>query len=126
MTTVKRNATNRQRGKSWERDIETYARDLGLDADRTRDTGTLDQGDIAIRTGGSVVVVEAKNTAKFTPGPFGEEALREARQFAERRGWDEGRILPVVFVKRRQKGTSQGFALTTIEAYLDLVRRVTE
>lgn len=95
---------------------------MGFDVDRTRDTGTKDQGDLVIREGGQYVVVEAKN-AKLEPGPFVEEALIEAKHFAEFRGLSEERVHPVVFIKRRGVGgIAKAFALTTIEEYLRLVK----
>lgn len=125
MTTeaARRNRRNRAAGKDWERTIEVEARLLGFDADRTRDTGTKDQGDLAIRAGSQFVIVEAKNTAKLEAGPFVEEALLEAKHFAELRGLPAERVHPVVFVKRRGKGgMAEAFALTTIEEYLRLVK----
>ncbi|MGL5825579.1 MAG: hypothetical protein ACRCYU_12325 [Nocardioides sp.] len=120
--TAKRNARNRSAGKAWERAIEQGARELGFDADRTRDTGTFDQGDLAIRVGGQFVIVEAKNAA-FQPGPFVEEALVEAKHFAELRNLPADRVHPVVFVKRRGVGgIERAFALTTIGEYLRLVK----
>lgn len=119
---ARQNARNRRAGKAWERDIEQQGRLLGFDVDRTRDTGLKDQGDLVIRESGLFVVVEAKN-AKLTPGPFVEEALLEAKHFAEFRNLDPERVHPVVFVKRRGVAAiGPAFALTTIEEYLRLVK----
>lgn len=121
MGDAKQNGRNRRAGKAWERDIEQGARQRGYDADRTRDTGTKDQGDLCIRVGGQFVVVEAKNAA-LQPGPFVEEALLEAKHFAELRSLPAERVHPVVFVKRRGKADiGEAFALTTIDEYLRLV-----
>jgi hypothetical protein len=118
---AKRNARNRGAGKRWEKEIEDGGRALGIDTDRTRDTGTKDQGDLVMRVdGGKFVVIEAKN-AKFEPGPFVEEALVEAKHFAEFRKLDASRVHPVVFVKRRGKNFLDSFALITVREYLRLV-----
>lgn len=119
---AKRNARNRGAGKRWEAEIEKGGRELGIDTDRTRDTGVKDQGDLVMRTGGSYLVIEAKN-AKLEPGPFVEEALVEAKHFAELRGLDAELVHPVVFVKRRGKNFLDSFALITIREYLRLVRK---
>jgi len=119
---AKRNARNRGAGKRWEKEIEDGGRASGIDTDRTRDTGTKDQGDLVMRPGGGkFVVIEAKN-AKLEPGPFVEEALIEAAHFAELRGLDPANVHPVVFVKRRGKGFLDSFALTTTREYLRLVK----
>lgn len=118
--TARRNARNRARGKTWERTIEVEGRKLGFDIDRTRDTGTHDQGDLALRYLGKTIVIEAKNAA-FQPGPFVEEAILEATNYANKRN---SPTLPhaVVFVKRRGKGgLEEHFALTTVGEYLRLV-----
>lgn len=118
---AKRNARNRRAGKDWERTIEVEGRKMGFDVDRTRDTGIQDQGDLALRHNGKLVVIEAKN-AKFEPGPFVEEALLEAQHFATKRGLAEAPHA-VAFVKRRGKGgLVEHFALTTIGEYLRLVK----
>lgn len=125
MTDVARqNARNRRAGKAWERDLEQQGRKLGHDIDRTRDTGLKDQGDLVIRSGGRYFVVEAKN-AKLQPGPFVDEALLEAKHFAEFRGLDEERVHPVVFVKKAGKSDIRdGLALLPIGEYLRLVKAV--
>lgn len=119
---ARQNRRNRGAGKAWERAIEVEGRQMGFDVDRTRDTGTKDQGDLVIREGGQYVVVEAKNAA-LQPGPFVEEALLEAKHFAEFRGLPAERVHPVVFIKRRGVGSiGKAFALTTIDEYLRLVK----
>lgn len=120
---AKRNARNRGAGKRWEKEIEDGGRALGIDTDRTRDTGTKDQGDLVMRVdGGQYVVIEAKNAA-LQPGPFVEEALVEAKHFAELRGLPAERVHPVVFVKRRGKNFLDSFALITVREYLRLVSK---
>ncbi|MGL5852637.1 MAG: hypothetical protein ACRCZD_17800 [Phycicoccus sp.] len=115
-------ATNKRKGASWETLLESEARLLGFEADRLRLAGSKDQGDLAIRVGGQFVIVEAKNAA-FQPGPFVEEALVEAKHFAELRNLPADRVHPVAFVKRRGVGgIERAFALTTIGEYLRLVK----
>lgn len=115
-----RNKRNRGAGKRWEKEILDGGRAQGLDTERTRDTGTKDEGDLVIRHAGKFVVIEAKNAA-FQPGPFVEEALLEAGHFAEHRGLDPASVHPVAFVKRRGKNFLDSFALTTVREYLRLI-----
>lgn len=95
-------------------------RAAGFDYERTRDTGTKDEGDGVIRSGGKFYVVEAKN-AKLSPTEFLNEAHLEAKHFAEHRLLDQDKVHPVVFVKRRGKKFEEGLALLTIGEYLRLV-----
>lgn len=119
----KQNKRNRTAGKSWERDIMQGARTWGVDYERTRDTGTKDEGDGVIRQGGHYIVVEAKN-AKLEPTGFIRESEVEAEHFAEHRNLPRDLVHPVVFVKRRGKGFLDGMALMTIGEYLRLVESV--
>lgn len=117
-----RNKRNRGAGKRWEKDIEDGGRALGIDTERTRDSGEKDQGDLAMRINGQHIVVEAKNAA-LQPGPFVEEALIEAKHYAEKRKLPASKVHPVVFIKRRGKGgLVDHYALTTVGEYLRLAR----
>lgn len=118
-----RNKRNRQAGKRWEAEIRDGGRStFGLDIERTRDTGTNDEGDLVIREGGHYFVIEAKN-AKLEPTPFLSEASLEASNFAKHRGLPAEVVHPAVFVKRRQKGLAGGLVLLTVEEYVRLIKR---
>lgn len=122
--TSTRNRTNRARGKTWERGIRDYLRGLGFDIERTRDTGTKDEGDLVIRHGGLYHVIEAKN-AKLEPTGFLREAALEAKHFAEHRFLSPDLAVPVVFVKRRGFGSpGDGLAIMTVDQYANLIRRI--
>lgn len=118
---AKRNARNRGAGKRWEKEILDGGRAEGIDTERTRDTGTKDEGDLALRLGGRFHVIEAKN-AKLEPTAFLAEAELEGKHFAEHRNLPTEVVHPVVFVKRRGKGFLDGLALLTIREYLRLAR----
>lgn len=122
---VKRqNRRNRQAGKTWERDILNYCREYGFDTERTRDTGTKDEGDLVLRHGGRYYVVEAKN-ARMEPTGFLNEAEVEREHFRQHRNLYDTDVSGVVFVKRRGKGSAgDGIALMTIDQYLDLIQRI--
>lgn len=98
-------------------------REAGFDTERTRDTGTKDEGDHVIRHGGRYFVIEAKN-AKLAPTDFLRQADIEAKHFAEHRGLGQDKVHPVAFVKRRGMGTLDGLALLTIREYLRLIEEV--
>lgn len=115
---ARRNARNRGAGKRWEKEIEVGGRAVKVDTERTRDTGTKDQGDEVMRIDGKYVVIEAKNAA-FQPA-FWDEAAVEAKHFAEFRNLDAERVYPVVFLKRRGKGFLDSLAVVSIREYLRL------
>ncbi|NWF28268.1 hypothetical protein HW130_18670 [Streptomyces sp. PKU-EA00015] len=121
MTSIaERNKTNRRKGAAWETELLAGLRSVGEDAERLRLTGAEDEGDLVIREdGGLFTVIETKN-AKFTPGPFLDEAERERLNFAKHRGIEADRVETVVVVKRRGKGWRKAFVLTTVEAYFGL------
>lgn len=118
-----RNKRNRSAGKRWEAEVRDGGRQAyGLDIERTRDTGTNDEGDLVIREGGHYFVIEAKN-AKLEPTGFLAEAEVEAKNYAKRRGLPSEIVHPAVFVKRRQKGLKDGLVLLTVNEYVRLIRR---
>lgn len=113
-----RNRRNRNAGKAWERTIRDGGRDLGIDVEHIRDTGTHDQGDLVYRIGGRFYVIEAKNTGRFEAGHV-DESIVQAHNFAVARRLDEALVHPVVFRKRHGKASLlDGFAITTVAEYL--------
>lgn len=115
-------AANRRRGARWEVDLVKGLRSLGLDAERLHLNGSKDEGDIAVRHGGRYYVIEAKNAA-LKPTEFINQSTVEALHFAKNRDLPPAQVHPVVFVKRRQRGFQQGFAILTIEEYLRIIRK---
>lgn len=125
MSAAAQNKRNRTAGKAWERTIRDEGRDLSIDVEHIRDTGTLDQGDLVYRIGGHFHVVEAKNTAKLELTPFLRESENEAVNFAVARKLDPALVHPVVFYKRRGFAhLEDGVAVMTVRNYLRLARAV--
>ncbi|MEV0437806.1 hypothetical protein AB0I84_00680 [Streptomyces spectabilis] len=115
-----RNRANRRKGAQWETDLREGLRAAGEDVESLRLAGIEDEGDLVVReSDGQYLVIEAKN-AKFTPGPFLDEAMRERENFAKHRGLDPDVVESVVVVKRRGKSWRKAFVLTTVEEYFDL------
>ncbi|MGV9312570.1 hypothetical protein ACWDR0_10280 [Streptomyces sp. NPDC003691] len=116
-----RNRANKRRGAAWEIDFNTEMRAEGFDIERLRLAGKDDEGDQVIREGGGLfTVVENKNAAAFTPGPFIDEMEREVAAFARHRGIDVRRVDGIVAVKRRGKPWHQAYVLTTVDRYFGL------
>ena len=103
-------------GAEWETAIVNLLLERGWKyAERRRPAGKYDRGDI---TGVRGVVIEAKNTARFEPGSFVDQAIHEANNAVADFG--------IAFVKRRGKGPAQGYAITDIDTMLRMLRRLND
>ncbi|WP_327068706.1 hypothetical protein [Kitasatospora sp. NBC_01302] len=119
-----RNRRNKRRGASWESELRDELRRAEFDIERLRLTGKDDEGDHVIRQPAPVrhrpfLVIEAKN-ARFEPGEFIKEALRERDNFARHRGLAPADVDVIVVVRRRGASWRKGYVLTTVEEYFDL------
>lgn len=119
-------AANRRKGKTYEREIRDYLRAEGHEYDQLRLHGSTDEGDGVIRLpGGRVIIIEAKNTQAFTPGPHIEEAKSEARNYeAHRNGHPDA--IGVVWHKRRQHNVSKSFVILEAQDFLKLIGGTTK
>ncbi|MCX5236257.1 hypothetical protein OG824_13710 [Streptomyces prunicolor] len=117
---AERNRRNKRKGADWESELRDGLRGDGFDVESLRLAGAEDEGDMVIREGdGTFLVIEAKN-AKFEPGVFLGEAIKERENFAKHRRLDVENVESVVVVKRRGKNWRQAFVLTTVEDYFGL------
>ncbi|WP_411121057.1 hypothetical protein [Streptomyces sp. x-19] len=115
-----RNRRNKRRGADWETELRDRLREAGVDIERLRLVGKDDEGDHVVRwDGGRYLIIEAKN-AKFEPGTFVREALRERDNFARHRGLSPKDVDVIVIVRRRGASWRQAYVLTTVEEYFDL------
>lgn len=115
-----RNRRNKRRGADWETELRDRLREAGVDIERLRLVGKDDEGDHVVRwDGGRYLIIEAKN-AKFEPGTFVREALRERDNFARHRGLGPKDVDVIVIVRRRGASWRQAYVLTTVEEYFDL------
>ena len=117
---------SKQRGTAWETGLVRYLRENHMDADRLRQTGKNDEGDIVLRIprmGGQQgfrtehVIFEAKNTARMNLAGWIAEAELEAENFAKHR---PGIEVPgfVVAYKRRNHGVGQSYIITTLDEWM--------
>jgi hypothetical protein len=114
-------SASKARGTAWETGLVKYLREDGLDADRLRQTGKNDEGDIALRVDSGRFILEAKNTARMNLAGWIGEAQVEAENYAKHRGLD---VPPgfVVAYKRRNHSTGQSYIITTLEEWLRQIR----
>lgn len=118
-----RNRRNKRAGARWEAEFRDELRQAGYDIERLRLTGTEDEGDHVIRRQPvrhrPFLIAETKN-AKFEPGTFIKEALRERDNYARHRGHDPRDVEAVVIVRRRGASWRQAYVLSTVEEFFDL------
>ncbi|WP_327175489.1 hypothetical protein OG599_09320 [Streptomyces sp. NBC_01335] len=118
-----RNRRNKRAGARWESELRDELRGAGLDIERLRLTGTEDEGDHVVRRAPArhrrYLIIETKN-AKFEPGTFMKEALRERDAFAAHRGLDPRDVEAVVVVRRRGASWRDAYVLSTVAEFFDL------
>ncbi|WP_328310297.1 hypothetical protein OG432_11120 [Streptomyces sp. NBC_00442] len=118
-----RNRRNKRAGARWETEFRDQLRQAGFDIERLRLTGVEDEGDHVIRRQPvrhrPFLITETKN-AKFEPGTFIKEALRERDNYAKHRGLDPRDVDVAVIVRRRGASWRQAYVLSTVEEFFDL------
>lgn len=124
MTAAQRNANNRRKGKTFERDTMKGFRSAGMDYERTRDTGEKDEGDGVLRlASGHRVVVEAKSGALHL-GPFLKEAEVEAGHYAHHRELDPELVFGAVLSKRRGLGWGKSAVIMEVDEFIRLLKLI--
>src|SRR5699024_6135074 len=109
-------------GAAFETALVNYFRDRGLEADRLRTSGKEDEGDIAVRDKvGVVAIVEAKAGKNIRPRYwFDEEAVPEAKKYADRRSLLEP-PMPALAMKSHNKPIGKALVTISLEHYVDLL-----
>jgi hypothetical protein len=107
-------------GTQFESELVRGFRSFGLDAERLRQSGRLDCGDVVVKDLGHTYVIEAKNRQQLNiPGAV-DEAMVEVRNYAAARGLDVGSLTPVAIIKRRGKGFLDAYVVTDVRTFFDL------
>lgn len=115
----------KRKGTAWESAVRDYLREAGCDVEVLRQLGSVDEGDLVVRSpGGLRFVLEAKNRAKVSLPEFLGEAVCECALYAHNRGIDSGRVFPAAVVKARGKPASEGWFVMRLEDARDLIQGV--
>lgn len=109
-------AANKRRGAAYELDLLKGLRNEGFDAERLRLSGRLDEGDLILKTSGLPWIIEAKNAKQMDLSGWCREAEVEARNYAAARGIPPAHF--AVFIKKRNAGLFEGYAVTPIHEWL--------
>lgn len=114
-------SANKAKGTRWEVAVREYLNERGLTAYRPAQEGFKDTGDIH---GVAFFAIQCKDWRSVT------DAVREGTDGVQRQKKHADKPHGVNFVKRARKGTSQGYAVMTIEDwttfYLDYLSLATE
>lgn len=111
MTTRK---SHKQRGATFESDTRNWFRARGYDAERLARTGSLDEGDVVVRTDflGSIGVIECKAPGasnRIDLAGWTKESQVEAANYAKARGIKREAVLAAVLIKARGKSIADSY-----------------
>ena len=108
---------NKTKGSQFETDVMKWLRKAGVMAERLSKAGAKDEGDIVAIIAGKPYVLELKNRKAISLPAFWDEAVKEAKNFAEARGLEQ--IPPAfVIVKRRNASIEKAFVIQDLESWL--------
>jgi hypothetical protein len=104
-------------GLRYQNDLRDWLRAQGLDVERLVLTGKLDEGDIAIRRGGLVQIIEAKAEKDYNIGGGMKEAIQEAQNYAKARGLG---YTPEAFlvIKRRNHPIDKSYVVQELRQWI--------
>ena len=119
--TSSQSRANKRKGADFETGLVGFLRGLGYEVARLARRGSKDEGDVAVDLGDYVILIEAKNVKTMALSEWIQESQVEARNYAEARGMDESRVIPLVVVKRRMKGVDKSYAVAELDTLLRLI-----
>lgn len=118
---TKTSRANKRKGADFERVVVDWLRSVGYNASRLARRGNKDEGDVAVDLGDYVILIEAKNAKTMALSQWIQESQVEASNYAEARGMDQSRVIPLVVVKRRMNGVDKSYAVTELSTVLRLL-----
>lgn len=105
---------SKRKGTAWERAVQDYLAEHGLDVRRMPPAGTKDVGDLQFTDrDGDLVVVECKATKQLDLAGAMKETAREVEEAGAGYG--------VAAIKRRQHPTAQGYVVMTLTDFAALI-----
>lgn len=112
---------NGRKGAQFETDVLNELRSNDVEAERLARKGSLDEGDLAVRTKhGRVYILELKNVARWLLNQWWDEATVEAANYAKARG----SALPdgLVVIKRRNRGINKAWVVSNLEQWIKEIK----
>lgn len=113
--------TNKAKAKGtlFETEVLKYLRGMGVEADKLRQTGAKDEGDIVAKIGGLPFVFENKACERLNLAGWVGEASLEATHYAVARGI----VIPHFAVIHKKRGAPIAEAYVTLPLY-EYVRQI--
>ena len=109
---------SRRKGTEFETALVKHIRDrFGLRAERLRQSGAADQGDIAVDDVGLVYLIEAKAEKRITLSAYVTESETERGNYCRARSIPESGVMPLAVVKRPGKGIGQAYVVITLDEF---------
>lgn len=112
-------------GKRFEKELLDYFRRYGYDAERLRQTGKHDEGDLAIRTSPlrteRHIVIEAKRCKAMDLAGWIKEAQIEHENYRRHRAYNVTPTSFVVIHHARGKPISEAYVTTTLREWLEFL-----
>jgi len=109
---------SRRTGTAFESALVKHIRErFGLRAERLRQSGKNDQGDIAVDDVGLVYLIEAKAEKSINLSGYIVEAEAERRNYCRARGIPESGVMPLAVVKRRGKGIGEAYVVIGLDEF---------
>lgn len=105
---------NKRRGASWEIALRDWFRERGLNAERLRLNGALDEGDLIVNDDGILTLIEAKDAQQFDLSGWLKEVEVERVNYAGARGVASDDVWPIVVIKRRGQPIENAYVVTTL------------
>ena len=108
----------KKKGTTFETGVVNYIRSLGHFAEKLRQSGAKDEGDIVTIIEGQTYVLECKAHKSLDLPAFWRQACVEAENYAKARGLD---YTPPAYViaKRRQASISEAWVVTSLEKWIE-------
>jgi len=109
-------AKNKTKGSKFETDVMKWLRSKGFTAERLRQAGAKDEGDLVVYVAGTPYLFECKATIKLDLPQFWRELQTEVLNYAEARDLTVGPIGYVV-VKRRNASIEDAWVIQSLDQW---------
>ena len=111
-------AANKAKGTKWERDIVEYLTPV-FETTRLPRTGAKDEGDAEVRLRDNLrLILEAKAVKSINLADFVDQVLTESGHREDRTGVP---TYGAAIVKRRNKGTGEGYVVFSLEEFREFL-----
>jgi len=120
-----RSRANKRKGAQFEVDLENFFSGLLVKVIRLVKRGKDDEGDLMIRVGPVVFIVEAKNEKSINLAGYMDEATSEALNWEARHVHDPDapeQVIGIAAVKRRNKGIHKTYIIMEADDYASILQ----